>query len=155
MEEKVPEVIRVVTLNSICSSLYSHRFSTLMLTPQRWFSTGSHSRSWHASYESDPRRGRMASLCDLSSTAVRLRVRKICHLPCLRRLSQTFFQAFPSRHWALVNAPRWSCQIFLPVIYWLLTSGQKVARSINNSKKCFLGNSTQRRRFDLVICVTL
>lgn len=95
MEDKVPKVIRVVTLNSVCWSLYSHRFSTLMLMPQRWFSTGYRSRSWHASYESDPRRGRTASLCDSSSTAVRLRVRKICHLPCLRRVSQTFFPSLP------------------------------------------------------------
>lgn len=53
------------------------RFSMPTLIPQRWFSIGSHSRSWPALYELDLRCGRTALHSGSSFMAVRLQVRQM------------------------------------------------------------------------------
>lgn len=123
---KIPTAFNVLSLKShLFLSLF--RFSMPTLMPQRWFSIGSHSQSWPASYESDLKRGRMALHCGSSFTAVRLRVRKMKHL-----LLQSFSDFFWPPHGTH------SCENTI-VVLPNFTPGQKVGHSKNNSlRKHFL-----------------
>ena len=111
--------------HSFCSL---SRFSMPTLTPQRWFSIGSRSRSWPASYALSPRRGRTASQCDSSSTAVRSQVRKIQYF------MQSFSEFFPCGTHPCKN----TVAVYTSDIQ-AFTPGQKVGHGKNNSlRKHFL-----------------
>lgn len=106
--QKIPTTTNVwCTIKPPLLFLSLYRFSTPMLTPPRWSSIGSHSQSWPASCESDPRRGRTALRCGSSSTAVRLRVRKMERL-LLWSFSDFFWPIVPRG--TLVKTRKWSCQ---------------------------------------------